>query len=123
MKIWTVHTKPDAAPILIREGFSFGALIFGPLWLLAHRAWIPAVLSAVAFVLILAVATPRVAIPLCDGISILLGFYGQDLRRWSLDRAGYTLVHVVVARDEEGALTRLLTRRPDLAAPFLPAGA
>jgi hypothetical protein len=123
VKIWTVHTKPDAAPILIREGFSFGALIFGPLWLLAHRAWIPAVLSAVAFVLILAVATPRVAIPLCDGIAILLGFYGQDLRRWSLDRAGYTLVHVVVARDEEGALTRLLTRRPDLAAPFLPAGA
>ena len=123
MKIWTVHTKPDAAPILIREGFSFGALIFGPLWLLAHRAWIPAVLSAVAFVLILAVTPLRVALPLCDGIALLLGFYGQYLRRWSLDRAGYTLVHVIAAKDEERALTRLLTRRPDLAAPFLPAGA
>jgi hypothetical protein len=34
--------------------------------------------------------------------------------RWSLARRGYILAHVVAARDEEGALGRLLTARDDL---------
>src|ERR1043166_7637080 len=43
MKIWTVHEKPHASPILVREGLSFGALFFGPIWLLAQGAWLPAI--------------------------------------------------------------------------------
>jgi hypothetical protein len=112
--------RQGAAPVLVREGFSWGALIFGPLWLAAHRAWIPAVLTVVATVVILFLATAGVAVVLMAGLILLLGLSGHDLRRWSLDHRGYLLGQVVAARNEIGALERLLTRRPDLKGNFLP---
>ena len=42
--------------MLVREGFSWGALLFGPLWLAVHRAWIAAVLALAASVLIVVLA-------------------------------------------------------------------
>jgi hypothetical protein len=120
LKFWTVHLRQGAPPVLVREGFSWGALFFGPLWFAAHRAWIPAVLTVVASVLILFLATDRMSIVLMTGLVLLLGLSGQDLRRWSLDHRGYLLAQVVAAPDELGALERLLTRRPDLTGGFLP---
>ena len=49
--------RPGAAPVLVREGFAWGALLFGPLWLAAHRAWIPAALALAAGILILALTS------------------------------------------------------------------
>jgi Protein of unknown function (DUF2628) len=95
-------------------------LFFGPLWLAAHRAWVPAVLSVVAAVLIVFLATGGVAVVLMAGLVLLLGLSGHDLRRWSLDHRGYLLAQVIAARSELGALERLLTRRPDLKGRFLP---
>ena len=34
MKIFTAHLHPRKPPVLVREAFSWGALLFGPLWLL-----------------------------------------------------------------------------------------
>jgi hypothetical protein len=121
VKIWTVHTRPGEAPVLVREGFSIAALVFGPLWLWAQRAWIAGIIAACLFVLIGAVAPVAVAPILGLALAVLLGMTGRDLERWSLARRGFTLVHVLAARDGEHALARLLRRRPDLAAPFLPA--
>ena len=106
--------------MLVREGFSWGALLFGPLWLAAHRAWIAAVLTLVAFVLITVLAGDGIAPALLIALVVLLGLSGHDLRRWSLDRRGYLLAQVVVARSELEALARLLDRRPDLRGSFLP---
>ena len=100
--------------MLVREGFSFAAFLFGPIWLLAHRAWIPAVLLIAANVLVGALA-PEAAEPLLFlGIMLFVGLAGNDIRRFSLERAGYLLMHVVAARDADGALARLLDRRPEL---------
>ena len=60
MRFWTAHIRAGAAPVLVREGFSWGALLFGPLWLAVHRAWIAAVLALAASVLIV-VRSPRTA--------------------------------------------------------------
>ena len=120
MKFWTAHVRQGAPPVLVREGFSWGALLFGPLWLAAHRAWIPAVLTVVASLLIAFLATEGIAVVLMAGVTVLLGLSGQDLRRWSLDHRGYLLAQVIAAHNELGALERLLTRRPDLAGSFLP---
>ena len=120
MNFWTAHIRAGAAPILVREGFSWGALIFGPLWLAAHRAWIAAALSLAAFILIVFLATDGIAAALLTTLVVLLGLSGHDLRRWSLDLRGYLLAQVVVARDELGALEQLLERRPDLKGSFLP---
>ena len=105
--------------MLIREGFSWGALFFGPLWLAAHRVWVPAALSLAAFVLIVVLTENGLAAALLAALVVLLGLSGHDLRRWSLDHRGYLLSQVVAARDELDAMTRLLERRPDLKGSYL----
>ncbi len=52
MRFWTIHMRANAPPVLVREGFSWTALLFGPLWLAWHRAWIPAALDLAASILI-----------------------------------------------------------------------
>ena len=120
MKFWTAHVRQGTAPVLVREGFSWGALFLGPLWFAALRAWIPAVLTLVTMVLILFLAPEGIATVLMVGLGWLLGLAGQDLRRWSLDNRGYLLAQVIAAHTELAALERLLTRRPDLRGSFMP---
>ena len=116
MNSFTAHLKPGHEPILVKEGFSWGAFVFGPLWFALHRAW-----EAAAVQFLLLVALPRV-LPVRDGpivgfgIALLAGLLGRDILRWSLDRRGYTLTEVLAARDEEAALARLLTYQPEIAA-------
>jgi Protein of unknown function (DUF2628) len=123
VRFWTGHLRSGAAPVLVREGFAWGALLFGPLWLAAHRAWIPAALALAAGILILALAPAPAATALMIALALWLGASGQDLRRWSMRHRGFTLFQIVAARNETDAFARLLERRPDLAGSFLPPGA
>ena len=122
MTFWTAHVRSGAAPVLVREGFSWGALLFGPLWLALHRAWVPAVLTTVGLVLIVLLTDDSLSIALLAAVIVLLGLSGHDLHRWSLDHRGYLLAQVVAARNELEALERLLNRRPDLGGSYLPPG-
>jgi hypothetical protein len=112
--VFTSHLKPGHPPALVREGFSLGAALFGWLWLLVQRAWIPALLalaaSLIAGRLTAALASPAPAI----GLFLLQGLFGRDLVRWGLARRGYVEGPPVVAGTRDGALVRLLTERPDL---------
>jgi hypothetical protein len=120
VRFWTAHIRSGRPPVLVREGFSWGALLFGPLWFAMHRAWIAAVLSLAAFLLIVFLAQESLLALLLTTLAVLLGLSGHDLRRWSLDNRGYLLAQVVVGRNEFDALARLLERRPDLKGSFLP---
>ncbi len=123
MRFWTAHLRQDATPILIPERFSPMAALFGPFWLLAHGAWIPALLSLAA-VLLFAVLVPMPSLALLEPAhALVLGLFGHDLRRWSMERRGYFLAHVITARSEAEALGRLLSERPHLIERFLPKGA
>jgi ABC-type transport system involved in cytochrome bd biosynthesis fused ATPase/permease subunit len=116
MKVWTAHLHPARPPVLIHEGWSWGAALFGPFWLLAHRAWVPGVI-VLAVVVILNLLVPNSMRGLLVlGFFLLLGLLGRDLLRWSLARRGYALAHVVTAQDDDAAFARLLDARPDLAA-------
>ncbi len=114
MRFWTAHLKGDAEPVLVREGFSVWAMIFGPFWLAFHRAWIPAVLLLAAGVLASLLPGPLDAIA-PFALAWAAGLFGRDMVRWSLARRGWLLAHVVAAPDEEAALARLLAARPELA--------
>jgi hypothetical protein len=118
MRFWTVHLPPapqraGTEPVLLREGFSFWALVFGPFWLAFHRAWIPAVLFLCA-----GLAATLLPAPLATAAPLALawatGLFGRDMVRWSLARRGWLLAHVIAADDEEAALARLLAARPEL---------
>lgn len=114
MKVWTAHEKPNASPVLVREGFSVGALFFGPIWLAAHRAWLPACAMVVLTLLIPLLTHPPASIVLILGLALLAGFSGRDLVRWSVTRHGYLETTVVTGHNYDDAHARLLQARPDL---------
>jgi len=116
MKVFTAHTRPGTAPVLIREGFSWGAFLFGPLWLAGHRAWIPGALLACGWIAAGFVPEQTVRNIVFFGLAWIAGLFGQEWRRWSLERRGYVMPHVVAAAHPDLALARLLDRRPDLIA-------
>jgi len=125
MQSWTVHLPPGtnrasvpitgtkAAPVLIREGFSLWAFLLGPLWLLANRCWLAGIAVTLALGALAFLPAPY-GFALSLTLALLLGFHGQDLRRWTLARRGWTLAHVVLGQDAEGALARLLQAEPRL---------
>jgi hypothetical protein len=117
---YTALLKSDAEPVLVKEGFAWGAFFLGPFWLAAHRAWIAAGLSLAANVLIVVLLPWPAANILSLGLAFILGLTGNDLRRWALEHRGYLLLHVLAARGEEEALGRLLTYRPDLTSHYRP---
>lgn len=132
MRIWTVHAYPVAfgpgsgrskrratlpVPVLIPEGFSWAALLFGPFWLLAHRLWLEAALL-LGVVLLAGLLLPMaLALPALAVIQILLGLHAQDLRRGALVRQGRPAITLVAEHNADRALARLLDARPDLLAP------
>jgi len=123
MTFWTAHIRASSAPVLVREGFSWGAFLLGPLWLAMHRAWVPAALALAGGILIVVLLPFGVAAVTMSALAVVLGLSGQDCRRWSMDRRGFMLTQVIAARSEPEALGVLLTRRPDLVGSFLPPGA
>ena len=110
MRIYTAHTAPGRAPVLVTEGFSWGALVLGPIWLAAHRAWSFAAIALAAYVVALVLAPGWIVIV----PALLMGLFGRDLQRLSLEHRGYVMAHVVAASDVDAGLARLLARRPDL---------
>ena len=114
MKVWTAHEKPHTPPLLLREGFSFGAAFFGPIWLAMHRAWIPAACVLVLLILIPMLTDPPVTAVLTAGVWLMLGQTGRDLVRWSIERDGWLATAVIAARDLDDAQIRLYSARPDL---------
>ncbi len=114
MRAYTAHVRPESPPVLVREGFSWGALAFGPLWLLAHKAWIPAVIYVAVVVAAVALAPPAIGAAIGWALVLLSGLLGWDLARWSLARRGYTMAAAVAAPDDDYAYARLLAHRPEL---------
>jgi hypothetical protein len=118
VKVFTAHTRGDTAPVLVREGFSWGALLFGPFWLFCQRAWIAGALLLCAWIALSVLPEP---LPLLlPALAWLLGLTGNDLVRWSLERRGFLLAHVIAASNTDAAFARLLAARPDLMAEFAP---
>ena len=119
MKVFTAYTRAKTAPVLVREGFSWGALLFGPLWLFWQRAWIAGALALCAWIAASLLPDPIPAL-LLPALAWLLGLSGNDLVRWSLERRGFLLAHVIAAANADAAFSRLLAARPDLIAGLAP---
>lgn len=116
MRVWTVHLRETGSPVLLQEGWSWGAFLFRGLWLLVHRAWIPGLLWIAAEIGLVVLLPPEGLAPVGLAAAVLAGLHGRDLLRWQLRRRGYALVHVITGRDEDTAWARLFARRPDLSA-------
>ena len=112
MLSYTIHEPPTAAAdkldraeqlLFVREGFSWSAALFGPFWLLGHQLWWALLGYLVVIVGGYAVLA---AVGLADQlfgtfallVNALIGFEGDNLRRWQLARRGWQTVGVVTGR-------------------------
>ncbi|GAB0115577.1 DUF2628 domain-containing protein [Acidisoma sp. C75] len=119
MRIYSAHTRPGRAPLLVPEGFSWGAFLFGPFWLMAHRAWIAALLALVVLIgfwIVAAAVSAGLGAALLIGYALMLGAQGRDLRRWSLSRRGFAEAGVVAAPDADAAFLRACAVTPGMLA-------
>jgi hypothetical protein len=97
--------------MFVRDGFSFAAFLFGPLWFLWHRLWL-ALLGYVAVAVVLGAGMRFVdtayGIRGLAGllVALLIGFEASSLRRWTLTRRGWKDRGVVVGEDLEAAERR-----------------
>ena len=120
MSIYTVHEPPlragAAAPeperyVFVRDGFSFWAFLFGPLWMLRYRMWLVFVLyvvTALALEGLVAVASGSDAWVAAIGflIALWVGLEAGTLRRFTLHHRGWKDVSVISGEDCEAAERR-----------------
>jgi hypothetical protein len=116
MTSYTVHVPPAApgehpAPekiVFLRDAFSPAAFVFGPLWFLWKRAWLPALLWTLVLALVAGAGVllkiPADAMSFAGlAVSIFLGFEGGRILAWSLGRRGYVESDVVVGDNQDDA--------------------
>jgi hypothetical protein len=115
MAVYTVHQPPlkkyEASPDperfkFVRDGFSFWAFLFGPLWMLRHRMWL-VLLGYVVLVVAMQVALRSVGASVGGSmfaafmLALLVGMEAGTLRRFTLGRRKWTNVGTIVGNDRE----------------------
>ncbi len=110
-RVFTVHepardTARPAPPLLVPEGFSWAAFLFGPLWLAAKGLWLP-LLGWLPVLAAVALLPEPWRFPFGLALALFTGWHGRDAERWVLARRGRPVSGVVVGRDEEEAILRL----------------
>ena len=119
MRIYTVHERAgpagaDTDVSLIKEGFCWPALVVSFLWALYHRLWL-VLLGLLALTAVLAALHLRfglsgdVAGAGLLAMKLLLGMFGNDIRRGLLKLRGVSFSGVVSGKDAGEAERRLFT--------------
>jgi len=116
LNTYSIHIRrhglnPDHDIKVIRDGFSWMACLFGPVWAIWHRSWWALLALSGAqlamFALIYGLGLGETAsIIISSGVAIALGYLASDIRRWMMDRQGFREAGYIVAKDEDAALLR-----------------
>lgn len=115
------------ALVFVKDGFSWGAFLFAPVWMLIHRLWWPLLgyVAAVVALQLLGLAIGRDALwptLIALGFNLIVGFEAGSLRRWTLERAGWRMVGSAtgpkLAAAERSFFDNWLPVQPMMAAPL-----
>jgi len=120
MAVYTVHQPPlrrgESTPdperfVFVRDGFSFAAFLFGPLWMLWHRMWLVLfgyviVAGGLEAVLTQLRASTSLRVTIGLMIALLTGFEAPTLRRFTLARRKWSNVGIIVGDSLETAEQR-----------------
>ena len=120
MSVYTVHEPPlragtatsDVERIaFVRDGFSWWAFLFAPLWMLRHRMWLVligyvVIVGAIEIPVKLSGAPSLAANLIGILLGLLVGFEASTLRRFTLNRRGWNTLGVVSGDDLEDAERR-----------------
>lgn len=116
MRAFTLHATPGRPPLLIPEGFSWGAFVFAPFWLLRHGVWFGLLAYVVGVLAIGALAPPAWRGLAFLALHLLAGFEARDLLRAKLARQGRDTRAVIFGMDEDAAFLRALSQDETLRA-------
>ena len=112
MLTFTVHEPPNPPAdrieradklVFVKDGFSWMAALFAPLWMLVNRLWW-ALLGYIVAIVALRLAqkygglTESTVGLMTFGLNLLIGFEADALRRWALDRKGWHMLGSVSGR-------------------------
>ncbi len=112
MRFYTVHLRksvPEEA-VLVRDGFCWPALLFGPFWMAYRRMWRELLVLIVVYAgigVFGAAVSSQLAGWLNLLVALLLGFEGNALARRALARRGYEETAVIAAAGRDEAELRL----------------
>lgn len=124
MRTYTFHLPSDAiageshgleTAILVPDGFSLRAFVFGPLWFFFHRLWL-AGLGVLALLVAAGFAGRFLGLGSVSGFLItvllllLVGMEASSLRRWTYARRGRPARDAVVAHSAEEAEIKAVNR-------------
>jgi hypothetical protein len=97
--------------VFLRDRFSWGAFLLGPLWMIWRQLWLVLIIYIVAIAAI-AYGMQHFAIPRTAQfivsllVALLVGMEAPGMRRWTLLRRGWRERGIVVADDLETAERR-----------------
>jgi hypothetical protein len=121
MAVYSVHSRDGASDVadaaFVRDGFSFGAFLFGPLWLARHRLWTVLLVWIALWLVLFAAAalnlwTAAAAMTALLLLNALLGFEANSLLEARLAKRGAALIDVVAAPALEEAQSVFFARYP-----------
>lgn len=110
MQTYTVYETPKPLEdrvkraermVFVRDGFSWMATLFAPLWMLVHRMWLALFLYIVLMIalnaaLIAADVSPQWQTVAIIAVHLAIGFEAGSLRRWKLERRRWRMMGAVV---------------------------
>ncbi|PPD30055.1 MAG: hypothetical protein CTY20_04720 [Hyphomicrobium sp.] len=135
LSVFTVHEEPNPAAdridraerlAFLRDGFSWSAALWAPVWLLQRRLWVPLAVYAAA------VAAIGLVFELFDFggeamalaitvLHLIIGYESYQLERWSYEARGFTLAGTVTGRSKSECERRFfetwLPSQPVISAP------
>jgi hypothetical protein len=123
MAVYRVHILPGAPdPVagaegakFLREGFSWSAFLFGPLWLLAHGLWRPLLVWCVG-ALIAGLVVSYGFLPAAAEVwlyllsALFIGLEGRGFAAAAAERGGFCLVDIAVGDDRLAAERSFFSR-------------
>lgn len=122
MQTYTVYEPPNPPAdrvdraeslVFVKDGFSWLAALFAPLWMLAHRLWWPLLGYIVANIALQAVqwltgVSPDLWVLTGLALNLLVGFEAGTLRAWTLERRQWRNLGAVSGRSLEECERRFL---------------
>jgi hypothetical protein len=114
MMTFTIHQPPEppadrddraADLVFIRDGFSWLVFLFAPFWLLANRLWLAlgvyvGLFVVIEGVLLIADAPDQWSALAITGLNLMTAFEAASIKRWTLERNGWTTLGTVSGRTE-----------------------
>jgi len=119
---YTVHEPADGPRdrleraeelVFVRDGFSWGAALLTPFWMIAHGLWL-ALLGYLVVLVGLEVLLWATGLAQQAGgwaiaaLHLLIGFEGDAIRRWTLRRRRYALAGSVSGRSRDECERRFI---------------